>query len=226
MGTDNIFQRRKPKSASKLKRKGAIREPYDKVLIVCEGSKTEPNYFRGLIDYFKLKSANVAIDGSCGSSPCSVLKRAQELQEKELKSGSPFDKVYCVFDKDAHQTYQATMDKIAKIKPKGVFNAANSIPSFEFWLLLHFIYSTKPYIKNGKMSSGDLVKKDLLVHHPDYKKKSKDTFLVLQPKLETAIANAAKVLATAERNGTDNPTTHIHTLVEYLRDLNKKKKTA
>ncbi|WP_230471668.1 RloB family protein [Kingella kingae] len=39
-----------------LSRKTAEKQPYDGVLIVCEGTKTEKNYFANLITHEKLSS--------------------------------------------------------------------------------------------------------------------------------------------------------------------------
>ena len=44
MGSDNLYHKRKAKKAKDLARRKSKRAPYDKVLIVCEGEKTEPNY--------------------------------------------------------------------------------------------------------------------------------------------------------------------------------------
>ena len=38
-----------------------------RILIVCEGAKTEPNYFEGARSYFKLNTANVVVSGESGS---------------------------------------------------------------------------------------------------------------------------------------------------------------
>lgn len=51
------------RKASATERRAAQRAPYDKVLIVCEGSKTEPNYFRDLIKLHDISSVNVRISG-------------------------------------------------------------------------------------------------------------------------------------------------------------------
>ncbi len=72
MGSDNLFHRRKAKRVDQLARRKVRREPYAKVLIVCEGEKTEP---RSIFDYAK----------------------GRYLIEK--RADDPFDKVYCVFDK-------------------------------------------------------------------------------------------------------------------------------
>ena len=74
---DQLFHRRKAKKAEALRREAHKREPYDLVLIVCEGGKTEPKYLQELRDAFKLSTANIRIAGDeCGSSPRSVVDYA------------------------------------------------------------------------------------------------------------------------------------------------------
>ncbi len=102
MGTDNLHHKRKAKQVSRLQRQNAKRKPYDKVLIVCEGEKTEPNYFNELKDHYEINTANIEIDGNCGSSPKSVVNHAINLYTKECDTDNGFDRVYCVFDKDSH----------------------------------------------------------------------------------------------------------------------------
>jgi hypothetical protein len=46
MGSDNLFHKRKARQIESLRRKKARRASYETVLIVCEGEKTEPNYFK------------------------------------------------------------------------------------------------------------------------------------------------------------------------------------
>ena len=81
--------------ANSLKRQKYVRDPYDKVLIVCEGEKTEPNYFKGLRNHLRLKTANVAIVGE-GATPAKIVERAKELEKREKERGDPYDKVFCV----------------------------------------------------------------------------------------------------------------------------------
>ncbi len=219
MGSDNKFHKRKAKSANRLERRTAKRSSYEKVLIVCEGAKTEPNYFEGCIQFYKLNTANVEVDGTSGSSPKSVYERAVELRKVEIKKGDPYDRVYCVFDKDTHVTYNETVERICKFKPRGIFYAAVSVPCFEYWLLLHFRYTAKPYAARGNSSVGDAVLKELKKVMPKYKKNDNNIFKSLSSKIETAKTNAAKSLKDAKNNGTDNPSTNIHHLIDYLQKL-------
>lgn len=219
MGTDNLFHKRKAKVASSLERRKARRASYEKVLIVCEGEKTEPNYFDDLILFYGLNTANVEVDGSCGSSPRSVFQRALDLWQAEKDKGDPFDRVYCVFDKDSHETYEETLRNISEYDPKGIFRAVVSVPCFEYWLLLHYQYTTRPFAGNGKLSVAGEVLKELEKVRPNYAKGDKGIFTELSSQLEFAKSNAERSLVCAEGNHTDNPTTHIHELVSYLQGL-------
>lgn len=63
MGKDDLFHKRKKRLAASLQRKRILKAPYDRVLIVCEGAKTEPNYFREIRDAYRLSTANIDICG-------------------------------------------------------------------------------------------------------------------------------------------------------------------
>jgi hypothetical protein len=45
MGSNNLHHKRKARKAVSLQRQKAKRSAYDRILIVSEGQKTEPNYF-------------------------------------------------------------------------------------------------------------------------------------------------------------------------------------
>lgn len=223
MGTDNLFHKRKAKARSDLNRRQPARAAYAKILIVCEGEKTEPYYFQEIIDYYKIHTANVHISGKCGSDPVSVIKHGFDLfkKEKEAKEG-PFDHVYFVFDRDGHANYQQALDMVNGSRQKEVFRVANSVPSFEYWLLLHFVLSTAPFSAVGGVSSGAAVLKALEAYMPNYAKASRNTFKNLFEKLETAKTNAELANAEAIANSTDNPSTYVHKLVTFLQKIKPK----
>ncbi|MCP8899268.1 RloB family protein [Gilvimarinus xylanilyticus] len=219
MGTDDLFHKRRARSAKQVSRRRARRDPYDKVLIVCEGEKTEPHYFNGVKDYYGLNGANVEITGECGSDPLSVVSHAKQRYREERDAGDPFDKVFCVFDKDAHPNYQGALNQIKQFTPKGALQAVTSVPCFEYWLLLHFGPNTRPYANLPGNSAGAQVLKQLQNYMPAYTKGTRGVFAELIDQLPFAIANAERALRQAEGNNTDNPSTHIHTLVQYLQTL-------
>ena len=144
MGSDDLHHKRKARAAADLARRKSKRAPYDRVLIVCEGSKTEPNYLQELIDHLELNSANIAIDGSSDSSPISVVRYAKRRYTEEKHYNDSFDRVFCVFDKDTHTTYQQALMEVVEFRRPKVFQAIQSVPCFEYWLLLHFEFSTSP----------------------------------------------------------------------------------
>ena len=61
MGRDNSPQERQQKQ---LARKLGRRASYDRILIVSEGSKTEPNYFSEICAAYRLPTANVEVRSS------------------------------------------------------------------------------------------------------------------------------------------------------------------
>ena len=218
MGTDNLFHKRKERKAESLRRRQAMKAPYDVVLIVCEGEKTEPNYFSELKKTFRLSNANVRICGR-GSDPLSVVNFAIETFRWEPE----FDRVYCVFDRDRHTTYDAALDRVRRTrlgKGSRIF-AIPSIPCFEFWLLLHFIYTTRPFDAPSGDSICSRVIEELKKYLPEYQKGEQDIFNKMQDSLNDAITNASRVQQFHQNSGTDNPSTLVHSLVEYLRDLKK-----
>lgn len=219
MGSENLFHKRKAKNAKSLQRKGARRAAYKKILIVCEGEKTEPNYFAGAREYYELNTVNVEVRGDCSSDPMSIVSFAKQRYREEKDAGDPFDKIYCVFDKDAHDTYAQAMDALTSASPKNVYSNVNSVPSFEYWLLLHFVYSTRPYTALPGNSSGNQVLTELKKYIPDYDKGRKRIFFELIEQLEQAINYAKRALHESERNSTDNPSTRVYELVEVLQNL-------
>lgn len=220
MGTDNLFHRRKARKAERHRRKMASLSPYDRVLIICEGGKTEPHYFRWLTNHFGLNRANVVIgDKKGGLDP----KRLVDYALEEYKKERDFEHIYCVFDRDKHTTYDAAVDRVRSIRLKGgaKIHATTSIPCFEFWLLLHFIYTTRQYEAPLNESNCEQVVSDLRKHIPSYEKGFPDFLIYLVDKTEEAIGNAKQLEQFHESSGTDNPSTKIYVLVEYLKSLKR-----
>ena len=86
MGSDNLFHKRKERRAASLRRARAKRYPYDTVLIVCEGEKTEPYYFKELRDDLQLNTANIEITGDTGGSSPGNVRSEERRVGKECRS--------------------------------------------------------------------------------------------------------------------------------------------
>ena len=217
--TSNIHSRRSG-AGSSIQRRGASRSPYEKVLIVCEGSKTEPLYFEGIKDFYEIDTANIVITGDCGSDPISVVNHAIELYRQSVRRGGiPFDRVYCVIDRDKHPKFADAVAKLKSQRPNDVFFGVVSIPSFELWILLHFKYTTSPFEAAGGKSCGDKVFEELRKVWCDYEKGMRGVFLKLFDKVDDAKRNAERLLEYCSSNGCVNPSTQVHTLVDYLQKI-------
>ena len=107
MARDNSPKERQKKQ---LERKLGSRASYDRILIVSEGSKTEPNYFKEIRAAYRLQTANVEVQpGELGTEPIQVVQYARALFEngdhrKQIQPRA-FERVYAVFDRDDHRTY-------------------------------------------------------------------------------------------------------------------------
>lgn len=223
MGSDDLFKKKRgPKNAKDLARKKPNKSPLAKILIVCEGEKTEPTYFEDLVDHFELLTASVIdVTGECGSSPMCVVRYAKEQQKIMLGKGAPYDQIYVVIDKDAHSDYIAALDAVRRAKPDSVFISVNSVPCFEYWLLLHYTYSTRAFKNLPGNSSGDQIVAELKRYIKDYEKGAKGifkkTFNVLKSKdLNEVVVKARQSLEAAKASDTDNPSTKVYELVDRL----------
>lgn len=191
------------------------------MLIVCEGSSTEPNYLWDLVSDLQLSSTNVHITGEGGSAPISVVDDAIKLFEADPE----FDRVYCVFDKDRHASYDAARNKLRQHTLRrqvdgrragtAQFQDVVSVPCFEYWVLLHFEYTTAPFGRCRAVI-------DRLKRHPGmaaYEKGDAGLYQRIKPDMDQAMERAARAKAEADAAGTDDPLTEIHELVRDLRAL-------
>lgn len=210
---------RRFRDSAQLERKQPTIKPLKRLLIVCEGSKTEPNYFKAMRRDLGLGSADVRICGEeCGTDPVSVVKFA--LQEFAEDPG--FDEIYCVFDKEGTQERKVKYDQACqiidgkKLKNGRSIKAIKSVPCFEYWYLLHYKFTTSPFTAEGKKSSGDMVVESLKRELPIYEKSTVDMYEMLKARTGIARDNAVRSLKIAENSGTDNPTTNAHILYDAL----------
>ena len=107
MGRDNPPRERQ---RQQLERKLGRRAGCDRILIVSEGSKTEPLYFEEIRIDQRIPAANIAVSpGDWGTEPIQVVQYARQLFEQgdKQKGIEPraFEQVYAVFDRDDHRTY-------------------------------------------------------------------------------------------------------------------------
>jgi len=222
MGRDN------PPKSRQLARKAhkeTRRASYARVLIVTEGSKTEPLYFEEIRAAHHLHSANVAVQPSqLGTAPIQVVKYARQLFESgDLHRGirpRSFDQVYAVFDRDDHGSYFDALNLAASLDGKLQndvreaisFKAIASVPSFELWLLLHYEDIQAPIHR-------DEVMQRLTQHIPGYEKGAGGAFSTTRDRLESAMQRAQALAAKFNAYSDPEPYTGIADLVTLLTTL-------
>ncbi|HED6851738.1 TPA: RloB domain-containing protein [Campylobacter coli] len=207
MGTDDLHKQRN----IKLRDRKARRKENEVILIVCEGKKTEVDYLRQLKDYLKLNNVRIDIFSSKNPSPLKVVKFAKEKSEEYF-----YNKIYCVFDKDTHLDFNEAKQKCEQCN----FEAIISNPCFEFWILLHFEYTTKPFGTNSPCK--ELIDNDLKKYIKDYTKNYNFANIIKQ-NLDIAIANAQKVNKEAENNNCTSSYTFMDKLAFKFQELNNAK---
>lgn len=222
MAADDLFGSRKPRNPKAERAARPLRQPAPRILLVCEGEKTEPIYFRDMVKAWGLGNL-VKIGRNDGSSPDKVVAQAEALYTQTQREGDAFDEVYCVFDRDAHERFKEAVSRLHTLKANGLpLSPVVSVPCFEFWLLLHFGYTEKPYSSTGNKSVGNAVVSDLK-KKPGFTKYDKGmvgVFKLLAPNLEQALKHAQQLAAHPAGNDEHpNPSTQVHVLVNRLKVL-------
>ncbi len=230
MGSDDLF--RKEKSRKKQKKQRNKRKLKDSILIICEGEKTEPLYFKG----FPVAGVKVEVQGT-GRNTLSLIEEAEKRWRNLAETNQEYyENLWCVMDRDSFpdDNYDNAFAKIEALEKKfrkkkyrkhmaHNFTAqiAYSNEAFELWYILHFSYLTTGIHRSQyeKMLSKHL-------GHP-YKKNSPEMYRVLRnlekntdtnQGIKFAINNAQKL-----REGIPdheihkkNPSTTVDLLVQEL----------
>lgn len=202
MKRENFFQ--KEQDRKRLVRKASFRKQKERILIVCEGEKTEPNYFKD----FRL--SNVEVRTSKGGDAKRVVQKAIGF----YKEGE-YDKVYCVFDRDIKPEFpNPERFKSAFLLAKEYINftCIYSNDAFELWYILHYTYLNYP---KSRMDYIDILSRKLGFR---YKKNMIGLYDYLFSRQHRAIVNAKNLLKSYKHHDPerDNPSTNVFLLVEEL----------
>lgn len=222
MARDNSAKERHRR---KLERKLGKRASYDRILIVSEGSKTEPQYFKEIRAAYRLHTANIEVQPSeLGTQPVQVVNYARELFEH----GNPhrkirpqvYEQVYAVFDRDDHPSYFEALELAKSLdgklrndaKQPVAFHAIASVPCFELWLLLHY-----EEIQHS-LHRDDVISR-LRKYIPGYTKGESGNFEITRKFLDGAQARAQKLAIQGNAFDDTKPYTDINKLVALLLSL-------
>nr|WP_199741426.1 RloB family protein [Prevotella sp. OH937_COT-195] len=124
-------RQKKDHRLSDLSRRQGVREIKQSFLIVCEGEKTEPDYFKA----FRMTAATIKAVGQAMNT-MTLVNKAINIREADQKRKRVYDQCWVVFDKDdflAKDFNQAIL-----LAEKNGFHVAYSNQAFEYWFLLHY----------------------------------------------------------------------------------------
>jgi len=192
-------------------RRPASREPRRRLLVVCEGERTEPEYIKGFERHVRNATVEVAIPKERGD-PRKIVEiakghaeRAKSEAKRQGDSFIAFDEVWCVFDRDEHERFH---DACQMARDNG-FELAVSNPCIELWLILHFRDSP------GARHRHD-VQKMLAEFIPGYDKGL--DFSVVADCVGDATRRARRLDADASDMGEQgrNPTTGVYLLTDSI----------
>ena len=189
--------------ASYMQRPVERRELLPLVLIVCEGERTEPNYFEALKADLRV-SVNVEVIG-LGQNTDSLVERTIELSQEDSYSA-----VWCVFDRDSFPA--GRFNRAIQLAESNGIKVAYSNECFELWYLLHFEYLT------SACSRHDYPGKLTRYLSRKYDKRDRFVYRDTRQHLATAIRNSKRLLTIHNTTdvGQHNPSTTVHLLVEAL----------
>jgi len=132
--------------STKVSRKSAPKKSFGRsLLIVTEGTNTEPIYFNQLKQLLASKLVYIETKGRGKNDPKQLVDDALDLQARQMtlsrkgklgyQKPAKYDELWVVFDID--DLNQAQLNEgVAYAKKKGV-SVSFSNPCFEFWILLH-----------------------------------------------------------------------------------------
>jgi hypothetical protein len=194
-------------------------------LILCEG-ETEENYFNGLISQPKYKrkfqSISVRVFKPKDHSPFGMVKEAKRMISIAKSEKNPYDFVWVMFDKDGHAKIPDAFELARTSTPE--IKIAFTIPCFEYFVLLHFDKTTKPFTKCDDVIHQ--IKKNWL---PDYEKAT-NIFDILLPKKNDGLAHSEWVvnqfndeIQSGKRIYELSVYSNVHDLVNYLYTFIKEK---
>jgi len=198
------------------RRRVGKKKPYDRVLIVCEGEKTEPRYFDDLRAELRLASANIVVTGDSNSDPLSVVNYGLNL----FHDDGEYDRVIFVIDRDTHSTsnYDQARRLVIRAKKRDIqAYLIVSHPCFEYWILLHFEDSARGYTDPN--SPCRQVISDVCEHLPQYGKDMTGLYGKTKPNLDDAIKRSKRRWQHAKSTRSKNPSTRVHELVIYLQNI-------
>ncbi|MBU1391179.1 MAG: RloB family protein [Gammaproteobacteria bacterium] len=136
-------------------------EPTRVIIISCEGTNTEPEYFKAIREKLKdnissLIQIELVPKPDNASEPINVLNNLDSFVEKyDFKKGN--DSLWLVCDREKVEARKNGLLKIIPLCKNKGYSIALLNPLFEFWLLLHLVdistYDHEKIFNNDRVNS-------------------------------------------------------------------------
>jgi len=201
-----------------LRRVSKYRDVKKFICIASEGTKTEPNYFKGL--KISLKNPNIHIKSiardDTASAPNHVLRKVNEFK-KETRLMST-DELWLVIDIDRWTTKM--LSEIARECLQHKYFLAVSNPRFELWLLLHLadVSKYKNEEKDKLKKVNGHIENRIKEICGSYKKNCLN-MEIFRPKILKAIKRAKKLDKNIRNRWPNVLGTHVYKLAESIYQL-------
>ena len=199
---------KKDHRVSELSRRQGVREIKQSFLIVCEGEKTEPDYFKA----FRMTAATIKAVGQAMNT-MTLVSKAISIREADKKRKKVYDQCWVVFDKDdfpAKDFNQAIL-----YAEKNGFKVAYSNQAFEYWFLLHYNLYTGAIHRNQYK---DMLTKLTGIPYSKTEGSGAVMYNLLLSRQQQAISNANAVLAMISHGNPaeEESSTTVQRLVQEL----------
>jgi hypothetical protein len=136
-----------------------------RILILTEDEKSSKKYFEAFKKDEKLRrdlgAVSVDIFHPKDYSPLGLVNDAKERKKKAIREKNKYDEIWIVLDRDGHANFAQALDSAQANQ----INVALSVRCFEYWVLLHFEYTTQGFRK-----CDDIIKYIRKNHFKDYSK--------------------------------------------------------
>lgn len=188
------------------------------IAIKCEGkNKSEKTY----LENYKSRDCIIKFATGNHTDPVGMandLVKYMQVQDISIEYG---DKIYLLIDTDKKQNKQKQIDEAKRICDDNGIELITSTPTFEYWYMLHFGYTTTKY------GSSQEVKNEIKKKIKGYEE-NMDVYPIIKSETGIAIRNAKRVEKYQKENDKKidseeaNPHTSIYRVIEELIKRNKK----
>lgn len=211
---------RRQRASSSFQRPSRQRSLGRRILISCEGEKTEYGYFEDVRKSLRMEPNKIIVLKPEASDPLSIVRQALEERDyrQQEKAWDEDDMAWAVFDGDEHKANNIeNWHQALRLAQEKDIRLAISNPSFEYWYLLHY------QDQNGYLTRHQALSL-LKTYVPKYEKSDVLYREELQSRTEDAIDRAQRVAHQASVGALEayaNPCTQVWELVALILSLQK-----